>query len=779
MGMRDEDLKALHQEVIAAFTRIYPLLDGAGGIAGIWSKNPRGVKAELRSLDGHLTAVRDLELAMPIVAPMKAGKSSLINAIVGYQLLPSRVNPMTTLPTKIILVDGMDIDQPELEIPASLAQLCARVEVKIRDGVAAGQEIPEGHAYLSDLKTEIVSRKLPALKPVYGGVGDVHKVLARLNDEIRLATFVAPGFNLLDELDELPVLRTGSRHSYQAGDAVTGRLVIIDTPGPNEKAMAAPLSQVLETQLENSHVVIVMLDYTQIGAEAAADVRSRLQRHLAIIGDKLYAVVNKVDERKNRDDLNKEDTREIARTTLGMAPQQAADRVFETVAHWGVIGAQVLAELDQPGYDPAASVAARALWIEMNPLLDEEQEITEGLRATPPGMLEMSARKLLDRSGVAKLVADAISRLREIAAPAVIGAALDRYRTAVDEMLEVVALERSSAEQSTQVVQAQLAELEREIDELNRKRAAKPDRDQLRQRFGREIDALIDELRVGGARIVGTLDAKQPPDPGDQSLPAEILTMVTSTYGQVKKRVWHDGAPQKSQTFSSRTEAEAFMDRMHDNVVSSLNKLLEHGRAEANRRIKALADALATEQQNQVHELLERAAKQLADTFQVELKVPDVAVASSVDIILDQPETHTSSGSYQTTKTVQKRTWRTLWTEKEDVKVPTTGYYSSTSYVVKVPDVQLRMSQTFESRLGEISQGLGDYVTDELDARLTAYYDGVDHYLQRYHGALSRSQAMQHKDDQERKRRVTELTLLEGQLTVESAALAGHRAQLP
>lgn len=34
--------------------------------------------------------VQDLELIMSIVAPMKAGKSTIINAIVGQDILPSR-----------------------------------------------------------------------------------------------------------------------------------------------------------------------------------------------------------------------------------------------------------------------------------------------------------------------------------------------------------------------------------------------------------------------------------------------------------------------------------------------------------------------------------------------------------------------------------------------------------------------------------------------------------------------------------------------------------------
>ena len=71
---------------------------------------------------------------MPIVAPMKAGKSTLINAIIGYPLLPARANPMTTLPTKIKLVDGLDVDQPELALADSTIALFNHVGDEVRGG---------------------------------------------------------------------------------------------------------------------------------------------------------------------------------------------------------------------------------------------------------------------------------------------------------------------------------------------------------------------------------------------------------------------------------------------------------------------------------------------------------------------------------------------------------------------------------------------------------------------------------------------------------------------
>ncbi|MFN8969100.1 MAG: dynamin family protein, partial [Pseudanabaena sp.] len=49
-----------------------------------------------KSIENEITKVKNLELRMAIVAPMKAGKSTIINAIVGQDILPSRQQAMTT-----------------------------------------------------------------------------------------------------------------------------------------------------------------------------------------------------------------------------------------------------------------------------------------------------------------------------------------------------------------------------------------------------------------------------------------------------------------------------------------------------------------------------------------------------------------------------------------------------------------------------------------------------------------------------------------------------------
>lgn len=771
----ERHLQVLHEDIVAALSRVLPELTAAGDLVADWSQNPRGTGEELVGLARNLADVRELELAMPIVAEMKAGKSSLINAIVGYELLPSRAQPMTTLPTKIILIDGMDLRRPELEIPGSLQDLYARAEKAISESLLGGWQVPEGHSYLGELAARIAIGDLRPLKRTYTGIEAVHDILARLNDQMRLLTFARPDLDLLGQVTDLPVLRTGSQHSYQSGDAMAGRLVIIDTPGPNEKSMALRLTEVLERQLAASHVVLIVLDYMHMNSDAAEDVRDLLDRHLAIIGPhRVFGVVNKVDARKTPADLSKEDTYESARITLGLTPEQAEGRIFETVAHWGAIGSRVIAELaDRADGDFSTSTAMRALWKEVHPL-DEGEEITLGLREATVGEIERDARKLLARSGISVLVETAIGRLRAGAGPTVMAVALDRFIAALTDLRELAELERGGTARSQAAVREQLANLEKEMALLAQMRAKRPDSEALRSRFSGSIEELIGILRLGAEQIIDTLDATERTD---RSLPDRIQSMVRSAQARVTKSVWRDGKAADTREFPTLTEAEAFMDKMSDSVVSQLQPLLDYGRSEADRRISEMVATVEAEQEAQVHQLLERAAKVLEIAFDVKLTVPPVTLDTAVEVTLDRPATRTSSGSYTYTVKEKKRTW---WScgFKVSVDVEKHSSYSNTYFVVAKADVKTRIGHVFEGRLREIRQTLTKYLTDELEAKLDEYYDHSNQYLTRYHSALSRSQNVSRLDDRQKQEYLARLGALEKTCTAELRSLSDYREQV-
>ena len=371
-GRADPDalLETLHEDVVQSFTRISALLEYADMLDINWSGDKTGTLQAAARIREHADSVRRLELVMPIVAPMKAGKSTLINAIVGYPLLPARANPMTTLPTRIKLVDGLGLEKPELAIPDSTIAVFNRIAAQIRKNMTGdGWTVPEGHSYLAGLAASIDSGHAEPLRSSYQGGPAIWDILVRLNDQLRLAV-LATGESFVSDIRELPEITTGHRSTFGTPAPAGGQLVIVDTPGPNEHAMSAQLGPTLETQLQSSHVVLVVLDYTQMGADAAAEIKDRLQSQLEVItSSKIFAVVNKVDERRKGDDLNQEQTRAAVRAAFGLTEAQAQTQIFETVARWGLIGAQMLGDIEQLGEHlvPAESESAAALLKEVQP----------------------------------------------------------------------------------------------------------------------------------------------------------------------------------------------------------------------------------------------------------------------------------------------------------------------------------------------------------------------------------------------------------------------------
>ncbi|MEV4103375.1 dynamin family protein [Nonomuraea sp. NPDC049649] len=775
-GEGGQGLEELHQDLIKAFTRILGLVENAELL---------GVQGDLKDsrfrqdLKAHLDSVRDLQLLMPIVAPMKAGKSTLINAIVGYQLLPARANPMTTLPTKIFLVEGMDLDRPELRIPETTRKLYAGLEDAVGDKLRQGWEVPRQHSYLDDLARSLQHGTVPRLASEYVGRDEVHRILARLNDEMRLGTLAADEQDFLGALTDLPELRTGHSHSFSAGQAKGGQLVIIDTPGPNEHAIAARLGPAVEKQLADSHIVLVVLDYTQMGGDAAADIESRLSRHLKVIGpERLYAVVNKVDARKSRDDLSVADTREAVQHSLGLTEEQAGSQLFEAVAHWGLMGSRLLAEIRSQGDDfqPERSEAARAVLRELHPL-DDEEDLAERLARVSLEELTRDGERFQRKSQITTLINAAITRLRRNAAPQVMDAGIRRYEAAIGDIADLVALERSAAERETGVIEEQLATLNAEMELLRTHRDNRPNVEELQRRFQSEIDKFAGQLGAQGNQIIQVLRAKPPrtaePPSGWEPVKAFRRFMKATV------DVLFSGKPATDEyEFHDLAEANKFKDELAGVATEQLRQLMDLGKRQLDTRVDTITAAIVMEQENKVRGLIDRAAKTLSTAFDVKLRPPRAEIGGVFHGKVADPVHRVTEETEEYEETTTKRTWYTLWIGKKDVTVTKQRHVTIHTYVVSRESVVQQLTDAFSAQIEQVRLMLREYVANHLTSEVTAYYDGLSDYLQGYHDALTRSLEIKKKDEAKQAEHHNAFVTLEKNLAGELKLLHDYRLRL-
>ena len=106
----------------------------------------------------------------------------------------------------------------------------------------------------------------------------------------------------------LPVIEVEFSHLKNATDS-PGRFTLLNTPGPNEeddqkeKYEQPHLKKMLRDQLRKASAVLAVFDYTQLKSEADADVRRELKDIAKIFDGRMYALVNKFDQKiKNSDD---------------------------------------------------------------------------------------------------------------------------------------------------------------------------------------------------------------------------------------------------------------------------------------------------------------------------------------------------------------------------------------------------------------------------------------------------------------------------------------------
>ncbi|MEM7762432.1 MAG: dynamin family protein, partial [Cyanobacteria bacterium P01_A01_bin.40] len=181
------DVDSLQQEVIGLLDNINLLIDDTQTELDNSAEDKYNQFQAQISAAGHNVA--NLELRMAIVAPMKAGKSTIINAIAGEELLPSCAVAMTTIPTEIVF--NSEVKQPVLKLSQDTLNLFQQLEQELRQkanqvGIESLQQRLSRYPHLQDLFAEVVVANDFELKEKVRGHKAISTVLNRLNHLIRL-----------------------------------------------------------------------------------------------------------------------------------------------------------------------------------------------------------------------------------------------------------------------------------------------------------------------------------------------------------------------------------------------------------------------------------------------------------------------------------------------------------------------------------------------------------------------------------------------------------------
>ncbi|BAZ43310.1 hypothetical protein NIES4102_03100 [Chondrocystis sp. NIES-4102] len=748
---------SLQQEVVSLLDEINILIDHTqADLKSLADPKYNQFQSQIAAASRN---VADLQLRMAIVAPMKAGKSTIINAIAGQELLPSCAVAMTTMPTEIVF--NSQIKQPVLHLTPDTLAIFQNLEQELRSkvkhlGVEPLQQRLSRYPHLLDLFIDITTSTTysPLVSPIQGREAIVES-LNRLNHLIRIYSVIEPTQDPLGQLLDIPRIEAPCLSLDQGKQEHLGNLTIIDTPGPNEAGDGLRLTAVVEEQLRRSSIVLVVLDFTQFNNEAAETLKQQIQPIIDSIGkDNLYVLVNKIDQRRVGD-MTPEQVKDFVIADLELNSPSARERIFEVAAVRAFTATKFLLEVQQhPGIElleikSLNSLAQEVLGIDWDEELDD---ITVDI-------LLKKAQKLWHKSGFAPFVDSAIAALMVDAAPQCLSNALNLSLNHLLAIRDDLNLRNNAISQDTVKIQEEIQSLEHDLSSLESCRARLSNIVDIKSGLQENLQVLLTQLKTEAILDVENFFAGEEYQQADAIRKADIqarnlLLSNLSEFELFPKWVSNNikaGIEYKTSgivSFKTESEAEYFTSEAIARAKQQLEGLIINVSENIEIEVKQAKENLEGFLVKETQGIIERAKKRLQTTFEIELNLPSPLIASQDNIAIDKQFVKTKSrlvdDGYEE-RLVKKRAWY-YWLgvipfySQEKHKKP---YKKEDYYTVSIHEIVEQINLSSEAFVDAIEQKVSIYLDQELHQQVEQFFVKLDNYLSNYLQNLQQTQSDQ------------------------------------
>ena len=702
---------------------------------------------------GEIQKVKHLELRMAIVAPMKAGKSTIVNAIIGQDLLPSRNSAMTTLPTEIAF--KANALEPVLVLSSEILLIFEEAYRELKSTVEnRGLEAVQGELSEYPHLDQLIQRsqemsEFPVQIKTHGHK-EIIETLTMLNDLIRLSSLLNSR-DLLNQLIEVPRIETPFWQSKSANQAeVLGNLVIVDTPGPNEAISNAKradgsfrLATVVKEQLQKSSVVLIILDFTQLKTEAAEKIRKDVQQVISLRGkENLYVLVNKVDQRMDND-MTLEQVRRFVAAEFGIGSEDSTNRVFEVSARFAFSAANFIQELgNSPELTVSTMKTAEALAQQVYGR-KWERELQRAIARNDIEDLRDEADFLWKDSGFDTFVKEAVNALVERAAPKCIKSALNLSQSRLLQLQEDVQLRSKGMAKEADVLQRQVNELEVDLERLNICHTQVKDVNRIKinlhRTLRRTLTKLQEEARVSLATYWDEKEYERADFLGKRGIEARNFA------NWVQKNLGAEVERGKSVIeFKDESKANEFAHQSINFAKQRIHGLLEEARYKVQSQVESARRELIDQLEVETRPIIEKARQRLNEAFDVILSLPDFSFSSD-DPEISRPcvkeEYRYMGQGYETVKVKKRDAWHWLWIVPYEVnenrKRPDKR---EDYYTVSLEELIKETNGSIEVRIDALKTGINKYIDEDFQDRIERFFEDLDSYLRRYKENLQQSQ---------------------------------------
>ncbi len=710
--------------------------------------------------------LQDAELSLAVTAPMKAGKSTILNAIIGDGILPSRALAMTVLPTRVKLCQ--DQEDPKLLLSQTFYDA-------MKEFLDAGDfdELNWGN------------------NGVVTGADQIRLTLTILNDKVRAS--LQQGKKLIMPLDgkDIPAvyvkLPTYLRSSDDANSSVPrGSLVLIDTPGPNEANIGEALQVIVRSILQEVSMVAVVLDYTQLTSEAAELTRNEVKTIGSIIGnDNVIYLVNKVDQRRAGDlttngveDFISESYEDNARS---------GDNLFEISASKGYAAGsfiRAVAGKDLQDDDIRKMPCAISLAQELYELWEEE------LEDATVDLFNKKANRLWSNSGIEQFLAVCIEELTGRAYEKTVYTSIDYLSNQLQQLDDQLNLQISASNSSAARIGQEIEMLASDISQVENARNQSELIQETRKNVQDKIYKSIAEARQSAQltikdffkedrrrkgnipRTTESLEAKERTRSGGFSLssPFELLPDFLNPLEIFKslKQILDDQLSTLSDAltgkgrrdgnvleFTSRSDADAAMRQIKETLDKRVDAYVRAAKIQVEDEVGRAQQGIRNFTQQTTQKVLRNAQVRLNEAFNAELSLPPPTVNFNYDlegVSVEPGEVKRVTAGKVVTVTKEDDRWYTLWgafglfKRTVQVKLPDEEV---DVYIIDMQEVVSDVNSSIAKGFESMRQVVEQYIIEDLQQSVGAYYVDVNEFLARYQKTLQTAQKQASKSAEE------------------------------
>ena len=621
------NVQDLQRQVIALLQEVSTLMGRASKELKSEDSSENKYQIYQQEIEKEIGTVTDLKLRMAIAAPMNAGKSKIINAIIGQELLPSSATAMTTLPTEIVLKENAA--EAILKLSPGICEAFKKALDAIRQKIEQqGMEEVLKHTgeypHLASLLQEIHSDRDLGISEEISGSKNINKILTELNHIIRLCNILAVSqdqdpLQLLNDNDipsiETPFFRTQQNQQLEK----LGNLVIVDTPGPSEAGVSEKLEIVVSKQLKRSQLVLLVLNFTELRAEAAEKIKAEVHKVIRTSSqENLYVLVNKIDERR-RGDIDTEMVKQFVANNLELAN---TDRVFEVSARQAFCAKDFLRQSSLSSQDIKDPEAAEALAREVWPV-DWEDELKDATVEE----LQKKAVKLWKASKFASFLEEAINVILLQVAPRCMEFALNRCLIHLDDLCNNAKNDLTYINSNAEKLQQAIKDLNKELDSLAACRKSLDEEvAKTKKQIKKTVNDNLENLKKDVKNELDTLLKKY------------VLDSAIKVFSNLRDNISNFFNRDKDEfEFDSKQEAKLFAEQIAASAKQIIERQLDVACKETDKQTEGRIQELSELVDNETKPIIERAQDRLKRDFDVIFK-PDIRKLVDIYIEVNTPD---------------------------------------------------------------------------------------------------------------------------------------------